>query len=438
MLGDVTRIAIVGGGIGGLSAAISLRRLPNVDVQIFEQTGALREVGASIALGPNGLRGLEEMGAINALDGEIAFRSEHGYPMVYRHWKTNEILVKDEHSPSVYHRRHHTARYFRPHLQQALAENVPPDNLHLGKHLVNVTIRHETDDGAVLDFEDGSQYSADLVIAADGISSTVRSTFLPEHKLSPTGLIALRAVFDVSHIQDLIKENQNYRNLFWSMMGKGKFTVVGLGYDGYLDKSEGQNESPWKGKIWDDEGNVEKFREVYKDWHPSITALLDRVPPGSMRVHPGRGSNEIPVPVHAGRIALLGDAFHPHGGALAAGGSLAIDDSIALFLSLQYVQQLKLKSPNTNGITGRQTPSLKLSASELSRALDLYAATRLSHVSRVFDVVERMKEGVARPGKRWDEEKIQMWARNKTEVVWLHEHDVHKAFEDAIELSTSS
>lgn len=156
-----------------------------------------------------------------------------------------------------------------------------------------------------------------------------------------------------------------------------------------------------------------------------------------MRVHPGWASDEIPVPIHAGRIALLGDAFHPHGGALAAGGSLAIDDSIALFLSLQHVQQLKLKSPGTNSNTNGQARN-RLSAVELSRALDIYEATRLPHVSRVFDVVERMREGVARPGNQWDEEKIQMWARTKKEVVWLHEHDVHKAFEQALKLSTSS
>ncbi|KAE9409276.1 FAD/NAD-P-binding domain-containing protein [Gymnopus androsaceus JB14] len=429
----MTRIAIVGAGIGGLSAAISLRRLSNVDVQIFEQAEALREVGASIALGPNGLRGLEEMGATNALSEEIAFRSDHGYPMVYRHWKTGEELVKDEHSPSVTQWLHHTARYYRPHLQQALADNIPRDTIHLNKRLIDVTVK--SDDGVLLEFEDGSQHHTDLVIGADGISSKVRSAFLADYKLESTGQIALRAVFDVSCIQDLIAENPELRNsvhvtgpdknFFSSMLGKGKFTVVGLGF---VDDEN----SPWRGKKWDEEADLQRFQEAYKDWHPSVSTLVDRVPPDSIRVYPGSASNQIPPPVHAGRIALVGDSFHPHGGAFAAGGSLAIDDSIALFLSLQHIQQLESTA------SASQTKLGKLSPANLSRALDLYAATRLPHVRKVFDAVERLRAGAqaAKADRYWDEEKIRVWAKNKKEVVWLHEHDVHRAFADVINVNS--
>ncbi|KAJ3869229.1 FAD/NAD-P-binding domain-containing protein [Lentinula novae-zelandiae] len=449
---DITRIAIVGAGIGGLSAALSLRRLPNVDVQVFEQTHILREVGASVALGPNGLRGLEEMGALNAISDEIAFRSDHGYPMVYKHRKTGKVLVKDEHSPFVTERRHHTARYFRPHLQQAIADTIPADRIHLGKRLVSIKIKagsfpedelDSSSEGVLLTFQDGSKHVADLVVGADGVHSTLRSLFLPQYKLEPTGQMALRAVFDEVYIQDLIVGNPELRNsvhvvgldrnLFSSMLGKGKFTVVGLGYYPVEEEEEERN-SAWKGKKWDDVVDVESFRKEYKamiptiyDWNPWITDLLDRIPSNSLRVHPGWASNQVPPPVHAGRIVLLGDAFHPHGGAFAAGGSLAIDDSIALFLSLQHVQQ-QSSTPSTSSSSDASSDS----RSKLSHALDLYASTRLPHTGRVFSVVERMRDSVAKPGRLWDEEKIQEWARDKKEVVWLHEHDVHRAFVDAL------
>ncbi|KAJ4472458.1 hypothetical protein C8J55DRAFT_434517 [Lentinula edodes] len=431
----ITRIAIVGAGIGGLSAALSLRRLPNVDVHLFEQTHILREVGASIALGPNGLRGLEEMGALNAISDEIAFRSDHGFPMVYKHWKTGNVLVKDEHSPFVTERRHHTARYFRPHLQQAIADTLPGDTIHLGKRLVSIDVGWFPEDEqppasegvVVLTFADGSKHVADLVVGADGVHSTLRSLFLPDYKLEPTGQMALRAVFDEEHIHDLIVGNPEIRNsvhvvgpdrnFFSSMLGKGKFTVVGLGYHSAEEEEEGEN-TAWKGNKWDD---------VIDDWNPWITDLLDRIPPNSLRVHPGWASNQVPPPpVYAGRIVLLGDAFHPHGGALAAGGSLAIDDSIALFLSLQHVQQSSTSSTSSS------------SSSDLSHALGLYASTRLPHAGRVFSVVERMRENVAKPGRLWDEEKIQEWARDKKDVVWLHEHDVHKAFVDVLNSERTS
>ncbi|KAF5392493.1 hypothetical protein D9757_002229 [Collybiopsis confluens] len=428
-----TRIAIIGAGIGGLSAAISLRRLVGVDVQIFEQAKALREVGASIALGPNGIRGLEAIGATNTLSDEIAFRSTHGYPMVYKHWKTGEVLVRDEHSHTVTETRHRTARYFRPHLQEALANNIPPEAIHLRKRLVDVLIQSDSEDPVLLKFEDGSQYSADLVVGADGIHSTVRSKFFPDYRLAPTGQIALRAVFDSSLVSDLLAQDTDLknsvhvvgpdRNFFSSMLGKGKFTVVGLGYDDLEN-------SPWQGKQWDDKGDVESFRKGYQAcaeyWNSSVTSLLERVPSDSLRVFPAWASDEVLHPVHTGRIVLLGDAFHPHGGILAIGGSLAIDDSVALYLSLQHVQARE---------TASSTSSSRISNAGLLDALKIYSTTRLPHIREVCRLVVQIRGGAAKPGKCWNEEKIRTWAENKKEVVWLHEHDVHQRFLDALQLA---
>lgn len=81
---SVLSVAIVGAGIAGLTAAIALQGKPGIDVRIYERTKELREVGATIALGPNGLRTLERLGINNALDDSIAFRNKSGHPMIYR------------------------------------------------------------------------------------------------------------------------------------------------------------------------------------------------------------------------------------------------------------------------------------------------------------------------------------------------------------------
>lgn len=78
------RITIIGSGIAGLCSAIALQKQPNVDVQLFERAPQLQEVGASIALGPNGMRTLERLGVVEALDDSLAFRNKSGYPMIYR------------------------------------------------------------------------------------------------------------------------------------------------------------------------------------------------------------------------------------------------------------------------------------------------------------------------------------------------------------------
>ena len=77
-------VAIIGAGIAGLAAAIGLKDHPGIDVQIYEQSAELREIGASIALGPNGMRTLERLGVNNALDDDVAFRNKSGFPMIYR------------------------------------------------------------------------------------------------------------------------------------------------------------------------------------------------------------------------------------------------------------------------------------------------------------------------------------------------------------------
>lgn len=78
------QVAIIGAGIAGLGAAIALKHHPAIDVQVYEKASELREIGASIALGPNGMRTLDRLGVQNALDDEIAFRNKSKYPMIYR------------------------------------------------------------------------------------------------------------------------------------------------------------------------------------------------------------------------------------------------------------------------------------------------------------------------------------------------------------------
>lgn len=78
------RVAIVGAGIAGLAAAIAFKAQPGVDVQIYERAAELQEIGASIALGPNGMRTLERLGVNNALGPDVAFRNKSRCPMIYR------------------------------------------------------------------------------------------------------------------------------------------------------------------------------------------------------------------------------------------------------------------------------------------------------------------------------------------------------------------
>lgn len=161
------QVAIIGAGIAGLTSAIALLKHPLIDVTIYEKASELKAVGASIALGPNGLRTLERLGLHDAISDEIAFRGPSGLPMIYRHWKTNEVIGKDEHVRVTEHS-HRTARYHRAHLQKALVDRVPLGLVKLGRKLVDVRVREES---VQLRFEDGQEIGVDVVLGADGLHS---------------------------------------------------------------------------------------------------------------------------------------------------------------------------------------------------------------------------------------------------------------------------
>lgn len=78
-------VVIVGAGIAGLTAAIALRQHPRINVTLYDKATELREIGASIALGPNGLRTLERLELHDAISDEVSYRGPSNIPMIYRH-----------------------------------------------------------------------------------------------------------------------------------------------------------------------------------------------------------------------------------------------------------------------------------------------------------------------------------------------------------------
>lgn len=89
------KIAIVGAGIAGLTAAIALQDEPHIDVQVYERATELREVGATIALGPNGLRILDKLGVSKALEDTVGFRNHTGRSMIYWYALSQEDMTQE-------------------------------------------------------------------------------------------------------------------------------------------------------------------------------------------------------------------------------------------------------------------------------------------------------------------------------------------------------
>ncbi|KIM94710.1 hypothetical protein OIDMADRAFT_60487 [Oidiodendron maius Zn] len=413
------QVAIVGCGIAGLTAAIALRQHPMINVTLYEKAAELKEIGASIALGPNGLRTLQRLGLHSAIDDNVAFRGPSNIPMIYRHWKTNEVIGMDVHE-NVNEYLHYTARYHRAHLHQALLENVPRDIIHLKKKLVSA--KANPNDGVVLEFQDETIATADILLGADGLRSGVRGAFVPDVVLKWSGWTAFRAVFDTSlaaSIPNLPEDSTHWwgpdTNFFASRLGKNAFTVVGG-----IHSNPDDPDAAYKGVSWDQEANVKLLREKYTDWNPVVKSLVDITP--SIRFFPNFScGSSLPTWVFGSRATLIGDAAHAHGGAFATGGSLAIDDAYAFYLSITFVFP----------VTATQKPS----PTEIQKALELYEATRKPHADRLLKTVHaaiQAKRATVAAGTFETDQELRERAAKGSNTTWLHEHDVVKAFEETL------
>ena len=171
---DIARISIVGGGIGGLSAALALQRFGH-RVSVFEQARELREVGAGVIITPNAMHALDFLGV-----GErIAREAGPCEALATRHFETGEVLKLrpagtdyGERFGASYHQVHrvdlHTA------LADAVREN-DPDCVVLGHRFESLTQDAEK---VVARFANGTTHESDVLIGCDGNASTRTSVRL--------------------------------------------------------------------------------------------------------------------------------------------------------------------------------------------------------------------------------------------------------------------
>src|ERR1700760_1687240 len=162
------RVAIVGAGVGGLSAAIALDR-KGIDCDVYEQAPVLEATGASLQLGPNALRLMDELGMLGRLR-EIGVRPD---AVDFLRWDDGRLLL---HTPLGAAMEDHFGApqldFYRPDLHRVLLAQVPA--VHAGAQVNSVA---QDARGVTLTLADGRRVKADVAVSADGIRSRVRQQF---------------------------------------------------------------------------------------------------------------------------------------------------------------------------------------------------------------------------------------------------------------------
>lgn len=312
---------IVGGGIGGLTAALCLRRL-GWQVQVLEQAGALVEVGAGIQLSPNACRVLRELDLLPALQA-VAFAPE---ALEMRWGRSGREIFRIPLTPSRW-----DAPYLHVHradllavLQQAL-QRLAPDALRLN---AAVTGYQSDADGVVAMLADGQSVSGDLLIGADGIHSQIQRQILGATPARFTGNVAWRAVVPLDQLGEHAPPPSA---CVWA--GPGRHAVTYRVRGGTLANFVGVVErSDWQQESWSEQGSRTDALADFAGWHPQVTQLIEK----ATVLHRWALFDRPPLPRWSeGRVVLLGDACHPMLPFMAQGAAMAIEDAWALGQCLQ-------------------------------------------------------------------------------------------------------
>ncbi len=315
----MTRVAIIGGGIGGLTAARALRRR-GIEVAIYEAAPELREIGAGVALGPNAmkvLRSLDLEDDVRAVAGRWAWA-------VTRHGKTGRAISKTSREQQARLFGSAGATIHRADLLDVLADSLSSDIVTLGARCTGV----ESDDGvAVARFQDGSEAEADLVIGADGIHSAVRASLFGPDAPRFTGKICYRSVVPVDAVPGGPPPDENVQ---W-LGPHGTIVLYPVRRDELINVVCHYDDEAYRHESWVSRCERAEVLERYSGWHESLLRIFSA---GEVWYKWALYDRD-PIPEWTrGRVTVLGDAAHPMLPYLGQGACQAIEDGCVLAAAL--------------------------------------------------------------------------------------------------------
>ncbi|CAM5406109.1 3-hydroxybenzoate 6-monooxygenase [Eoetvoesiella caeni] len=316
-------LLIVGGGIGGITAALSLAAQGH-RIYLFEQASEFKEIGAGIQIGPNAFYLFDQLGLTNRITALAAFpddlvvmdsisgdevtaipaatliRQRFGYPYGLIHRADLHAVLRDG------------------------CGRFPNITMHSGCKVADF---EDTGDRVVLTTESGQTYTGDALIGADGLWSSVRAKIVHDGPPRVSGHIAYRAVLPV---EDVPQANRRNAMTLWAgpknhlvhypLRGGKLFNLVAVFHSDRYEEG------------WDSYGDTEELMLRFQGVVPEVKQMLNKIDSWRMWVLCDRE----PIKEWSkGRVTLLGDAAHPMLQYLAQGACMAMEDAVCLANKIQ-------------------------------------------------------------------------------------------------------
>jgi salicylate hydroxylase len=390
-------VSVVGGGIGGLTAALSLLRA-GFDVHVYEQAAALHEVGAGVQISPNASRVLHGLG----LAEDLARTGVRPLAWHQRRWDDGRTLLRTPLAEPL------EARFGFPHYQMhradllsALASSLPSERLHLGHQLVGLIDRETRVEAR---FANGVTADVDVLVGADGIHSRVRRILFGPERPRFTGCAAYRGLVPAERLRDL---GLDVTAEIW--MGPGghfvRYYVSGGRLVNFVAVVE---QDDWTRESWTDRGELADALAAFEGWHAQVRAILGAVDETFIWALFDRTPLER---WSAGRVTLLGDACHAMLPFMAQGAAQAIEDAATL------------------------TACLADAEADVAEALRRYERLRVARTARIQGLSTDNKRRFHLPDGPLQRERDAAMSAGSTDfsfdaVAWIYQHDATTAGEE--------
>lgn len=311
-------VLIVGGGLGGLTAALAFAR-HGQPVRVLEGAPAFGAIGYGIQFGPNVFHVLDRLGLkeavlekadfprallmIDALNGKEVTRVTAG-PALQSRFKYPYIVIH------------------RIDLHNVLLDAARHDPLITLEADAMVSRFSDDGDGVTIITEDGRSFDGAALIGADGIHSRTRAQMLADGEPRPNGYMGFRTIVPMNEVAADVQRDivalwggPGFHVVHYPLRHGTLFNIVAV----------------FRRSAHAERGDVAAYRAeleaVYRNAHPTMKALLALLDLGRRQAIADRD------PIrhwHKGRAVLLGDAAHPTLQSLAQGACMAIEDGLCL------------------------------------------------------------------------------------------------------------